>query len=87
MGKKLLEFENALIDVRDIKQISRTSSYNRDLQRMEWNIEINDKLPEGKTFVPTFKFSFNSEDYRDSRYEILKMTLEDLEEVEILYTN
>lgn len=84
MGKRLLEFEEELIDVREIKQISKGFRWNKKEGKMEWTIEINSKIPESKIPIPVYIFNFSSEEFRDNKYEMLRMALEDLDDIEII---
>lgn len=84
MGKRLLEFEEELIDVREIKQISKGFRWNKKEEKMEWTIEINSKIPESKIPIPVYIFNFSSEEFRDNKYEMLRMALEDLDDIEII---
>lgn len=83
MAKRLLEFEDELIDIRDIKQVSKGFKYNRKEQAMVHTLEINTKYPEGKIPFPVFVFEYKTEKLRDDKYEMFKMTLEDQEDIDV----
>lgn len=84
MAKRLLEFDNELIDIRDIKQVSKGFKYSRKEQTMVHTLEINTKYPEGKIPFPVFIFEYATEELLSNKYEAFKIALEDEEGIEII---
>lgn len=85
MGKRLLEFNDELIEVREIKQISKSSRWDKKKNEMFFTIEFNTKIPESKIPIPTYIFDYSSDTFRDEQWELLKICLEGIDDLEIIY--
>lgn len=78
MAKIMVEFEDALIDINAIKAIDKKQQWDFKEDRMNFDIIINnpDRI-KVDSFLPTYTFSFNSEEYRDRLLQELREKLEE----------
>lgn len=78
MAKIMVEFEDALIDINAIKAIDKKQQWDFKEDRMTFDIIINnpDRI-KVDSFLPTYTFSFNSEEYRDRLLQELREKLEE----------
>ena len=78
MAKIMVEFEDALIDINAIKAIDKKQQWDFKEDRMKFDIIINnpDRI-KVDSFLPTYTFSFNSEEYRDRLLQELREKLEE----------
>lgn len=78
MAKIMVEFEDAFIDINAIKAIDKKQQWNFKEDRMTFDIIINnpDRI-KVDSFLPTYTFSFNSEEYRDRLLQELREKLEE----------
>ena len=78
MAKIMVEFEDTLIDINAIKAIDKKQQWNFKEDRMTFDIIINnpDRI-KVDSFLPTYTFSFNSEEYRDRLLQELREKLEE----------
>lgn len=85
MAKKLLEFEEEFIDIYVIKTISKKQYYCDKAKKMKFAIDINGKMPESsKNPLPVYLFPYATENLRDEKLELLRMQLEEVEEITFL---
>ncbi len=77
MGKIHLEFEKKLININDIKRIELFERWDDEKDDWFYTIEFN-RPQTGNEFNNYYVFRFEDEDHRDTKFEILKMSLEDM---------
>lgn len=83
MAKTLLEFEDKIIDVFKIGDIEKVNEWDNDLESMRYRIYMNRGLSELQ-YLKTYMFDYDDCQYRDDRFEQLKIQLEDIEHVTLL---
>ena len=71
--KTFINFENVDIDAYAIKAIERSTTWNESLGRVNFTLIINNQnRVKIETFTPQYNFVYETEEYRDKKYEELK---------------
>lgn len=84
MAKTLLEFEDELINVYEIKTAKRTHSWSKKENKMMFNIEVNREYIDSSSPIPVYKFEYAAEKQRDNQWELFKLQLSDLDSIDII---
>jgi hypothetical protein len=86
--KTLIDFEGKLFSIGSIQIIEKTMSWNEKEECMMYNILINNQnlYKENTIPIPTFKFEYYQEEFRDKKFQQLYDLLAEFEHIEILVT-
>jgi hypothetical protein len=84
MAKTLLEFEDELINVYEIKTARKTHSWSNKQNKSTFNIEVNKEYVDATPPIPVYKFEYITEKQRDDQWELFKLQISDLESIDII---
>lgn len=83
MAKTLLDFEGKLIDVFNIKDIEKIDEWDDIKKEIVHRIYFNRGLAELQ-YAKVYTFEYVSVQFRDDRFDELKLRLENIEHVAII---
>jgi hypothetical protein len=73
MSKTFLQFENVDIDIFAIKSIERSTTWNESEGRVNFSLIINNQNRiKIESFTPQYTFIYETEAFRNKKYEELK---------------
>lgn len=86
--KTFVDFEGKLFSIGSIQIIEKNMSWNDKEERMMYNILINNHnlYKETTIPIPTFKFEYYDETFRDKKFQQLYDLLAEFDHIEILTT-
>lgn len=83
MAKTLLEFDGKIIDVFKIGDIESLDEWDDDKKKMVYRIYFNRGLSELQ-YLKTYIFEYENSDFRNDRFEEIKIRLDDIEHITLL---
>lgn len=83
MAKTLLEFENILIDVMEIKRVDKLTEWDDIKEDMVHKIVFNREVPD-YYILQNKEFTYDTSEVRDKQFQLLKRKIGEMEHIIIL---
>jgi len=81
MAKIFVTFENEFIDLYQIKSVTKKNVFDEKKKAMSFQIVINEKFIDSLPMLPIYVFSYQTEELRENKIDLLKIQLEEEDRV------